>query len=75
MSEAKLDTKKLARPWLNNDAQAEEESYIETPIPAPIKQKKPKRFSPFLVFASVGLASTITLLVVVTLVLVFGVKI
>jgi hypothetical protein len=69
----KLDTKKLARPWLNGAAQAKEESYIETPVP--IKQKKPKRFSPSLVFASVGLASTITLLVIVTLVLVFGVKI
>ena len=74
MTETKqLDTKKLARPWLNSATQAEEESYVETPIS--IHQKNPKRFPVSLVCASVGLASTITLLVVVTLVLVFGVKV
>jgi hypothetical protein len=74
MTETKqLDTKKLARPWLNSATQAEEESYVETPTP--IKQKKPNRFPASLAVASVGLASTITLLVVVTLVLVFGVKV
>jgi len=74
MSEAKLDTKKLARPWLNNaESKSVTESYAETPTP--IKQKKPNRFPASLAVASVGLASTITLLVVVTLVLVFGVKV
>jgi hypothetical protein len=73
MTETKqLDTKKLARPWINNSTQTIEESYSETPTP--IQHKKAKRFSPSLAFASVGLASTVTLLVVVTLMLVFGVK-
>ena len=72
MSEDKFDTKKLARPWLNNEAPVTAQSYAETPTP--IKQKKPNRFPASLAVASVGLASTVTLLVVVTLMLVFGVK-
>lgn len=75
MSDSKpLDTKKLARPWLNNaESESVTESYAETPTP--IRRKKLNRFPASLALASVGLASAITLLVVLGLVLVFGVKV
>ena len=70
----KLDTKKLARPWLNNaEPPSVTESYAETPTP--IRRKKLNHFPASLAFASVGLASAITLLVVLGLVFVFGVKV
>lgn len=75
MSDSKpLDTKKLARPWLNNaESESVTESYAETPTI--IEQKNIKRKSSNIYLAAVGIAGAVTTIVMLGIVLVFGVHI